>query len=143
MTFLKFFETYSLDNSAFVDYFQTYYANRIELWSSAYRNFPHASTDNNMYCESFHNKLKTIYLNRKANKRLDTLIITLLNVECDTYLTHASKLLYDCPIKSVSLCKDRHKRGLKIPDSSIQKLSDSSWLIASQSKKLYSTEIRK
>ena len=36
-----------------------------EMWSMAYRKFPHGNTDTNMCCESFHNKLKTVYFQRK------------------------------------------------------------------------------
>ncbi|GBN90485.1 hypothetical protein AVEN_111572-1 [Araneus ventricosus] len=36
----------------FVDYFKKHYCNRVQLWSASYRNFPHASTETNNYCES-------------------------------------------------------------------------------------------
>lgn len=39
-----------------------------------------------MYCESFHNKIKTCYFHCKFNKRRDKLIFILLDIECNTYL---------------------------------------------------------
>ena len=50
--------------------------------------FPHANTDTNMYVESFHNRLKTFYLKRRANRRVDDLLNLLLKIEEDDYWRH-------------------------------------------------------
>ena len=51
----------------FVNYFNENYVGRTEKWALCYRNFPHANTDTNMFVESFHNKLKTFYMDRRPN----------------------------------------------------------------------------
>ena len=50
-----------------------------------YRNFDHANTDTNMFVESFHNRLKTFFMQRKINKRIDDLVILLLDIEEEDY----------------------------------------------------------
>ena len=65
----------------FINYFSKFYASRYKLWAKCFRNFSHGATDTNMYCESFHNKLKTFYMQRKHNKRVDNLIEILLLAE--------------------------------------------------------------
>ncbi|KFM78090.1 hypothetical protein X975_08556, partial [Stegodyphus mimosarum] len=51
----KFFNDYSGKSRDFIEYFSENYKNRLEEWALCYRNFPHAFTDTNVYCESFHN----------------------------------------------------------------------------------------
>ena len=71
----------------FMAYFKTYYATpeRTRKWAMCYRQFDHANTDTNMLCESFQNKLKTFYLDRRPNKRLDDLVNLVLAIEEDGY----------------------------------------------------------
>ncbi|XP_065677453.1 uncharacterized protein LOC136092817 [Hydra vulgaris] len=64
-----FVKTYEHICPNFISYFVTYYAPRHLKWASCYRNFQHADTDTNMLCKSFHNKLKTVYMERRPNKR--------------------------------------------------------------------------
>ncbi|XP_015921991.2 uncharacterized protein [Parasteatoda tepidariorum] len=71
----------------FVNYFDNYCSkDRKPIWSMCHPQFPHANTDTNMYSESFRNELKTHYLKRKFNRRIDILINTLLKIEEDTYM---------------------------------------------------------
>lgn len=78
--FIKKFED-GPETKEFVTYFKTYYVNQIEKWAMSFRNSPHANTETNMFAEAFHNKLKTFYMDRKPNKRLDDLINLLLVIE--------------------------------------------------------------
>jgi hypothetical protein len=75
-----------------------------------------------MYCESFHNKLKTYYFERKLNRRVDVLLETLLKAEKDIFLNHSYKLIIDAPVKdlNVLMCKKTHRKSQKIADSDIQ-----------------------
>ena len=50
-----------------------------------------------MYLNSFHNKLKTVYLNGKVNRRIDVLLDLLLKVEHDSFFQYELKhRLLDC-----------------------------------------------
>ena len=66
-------EKYEMQCPKFMAFYKTYYATpeHTRKWATCYRQFDHANTDTNMFCESFHNKLKTFYLDRPPNKRLD------------------------------------------------------------------------
>ena len=72
----------------FGSYFQVNEKDRAKQWAMCYRNLEHANTDTNMYVESFHNGLKTYYIERKPNKRINELINVLLIYEKDTYWRH-------------------------------------------------------
>ena len=65
----------------FLKYMKMYYFNRVEKWAMCFRNFPHANTDTNMFLEAYHNRIKTFYMNRKTNKRVDDLFNLLLSIE--------------------------------------------------------------
>ena len=69
----------------FGECFKVNYKERAKQWAMCYRNFEHANTDTNMYVESFHDVLKTYYMERKPNKRVDDLINVLLTYEEDNY----------------------------------------------------------
>ena len=85
----------------FIEYFIYLHPHniRVEKWAMSYRCFPHNSSETNAFCESFHNLWKTVYFERKANRRLDSLILTLLEIEEKIYTKHKLKLLYGCPVK--------------------------------------------
>ena len=72
----------------FVNYFKNIYVSRPVKLAMCYRQFEHANTDTNMFVESFHNKLKTFYLEQTPNKRIDDLINVLLKTEADNYWSH-------------------------------------------------------
>ena len=75
----RFKELYRNKCKDFVDYMDKNYFHRCENWAMCYRQFPHADTDTNMYVESYHNRLKTFYMNRRLNKRVDDLLNILLS----------------------------------------------------------------
>lgn len=50
-----------------------------------FRQFPRAKLNTPGHVESFHNKLKKIYVKRKVNKRLDDLINILNDIEWEEH----------------------------------------------------------
>ena len=69
----------------YINYFQSEYLDQTEQWAMCHRNFDHANTDTSMFVESFHNRLKTFFMQRKINKRIDDLVILLLDIEEEEY----------------------------------------------------------
>ena len=69
---------------------------------------------------SFHNKLKTTYLNGKMNRRVDFLLDVLLQIEKDQYF----KYMYRQQMLGVNhkaiLETQRHERGMKIPKMDVK-----------------------
>ena len=63
---------------------------------------------------SFHNKLKTVYLNGKVNRRIDVLLDILLKIEHDQYFQYELKYRLLQPNKVAFRIEDAHKRGVKI-----------------------------
>ena len=115
----NFIEIYKSKCQKFVDYFVTNYMNRPKTWAMCYRQFPHANTDTNMYVESFHNRLKTYYMKRRVNRRVDDLLIMLLEIEEDDYWRH----LLDCKYErqeNIQQISIRHTRGMKIKDDDVK-----------------------
>ena len=76
---------YSLVAPRFVCYFQDNYMSRVEKWAMCFRQFDHFHADTNMFVESFHNKLKTFFMEQRPNKRVDDLINLLLTKEEEDY----------------------------------------------------------
>ncbi|KAG1057085.1 hypothetical protein G6F43_001058 [Rhizopus delemar] len=69
------------DQSKFMDYFTRnwYTKDKMKVWSRSFkgRQYSHMLTNN--YIESWHNQLKTVFLGRVRNKRLDKLVFVLVN----------------------------------------------------------------
>ncbi|XP_055940992.1 uncharacterized protein LOC129971329 isoform X1 [Argiope bruennichi] len=109
----------------FVDYF-------VKNYSTCYRQFPHGGTNTNNYCESFHNQLKTVYFERKFNRRIDELILTLLKMETDRFLKYSSNVVNNVPLNSNfnKTIKEKHEMGVKIPINDTVK-HDDQWLVNS------------
>ena len=66
---------------SFYNYFSNTYAKRAPIWATCYRVGTVANT--NMHLESFHRKLKVVYLGSKQNRRLDHLLHVLLKISRD------------------------------------------------------------
>ena len=114
-----------------------------EKWALCYRQFPHANTDTNMYLErllalltdylktemllvyihtllSFHNNLKTHYLNGKVNRRIDYLVCALLEVESDYFFKfNKTRIMGEANQKLVKE-EQHHQRGMLIPELSVE-----------------------
>ena len=59
-------------------YFNTTYCSRLAQWATCYRKGCTANT--NMFVESFHSVLKVVYLYHKQNRRVDSLLVTLIKI---------------------------------------------------------------
>ena len=69
---------------------------------------------------SFHNKLKTTYLNNKVNRRVDFLIDALLRIERDNFFVYMRhKQLFEINYQAIQEA-ERHARGMKIPPDRVQ-----------------------
>ena len=71
---------------------------------------------------SFHNKLKTTYLNGKVNRRVDVLLEVLLKIEHDQYFQYEMKHRLQQQNKTVKRDHCRHKRGMSIPQHKVEVL---------------------
>ena len=64
----NFVEGFSDRCPSFIKYFAATYKERAQMWAMCYRQFYHAETDTNMFVETFHNRLKTFYMDRCLTK---------------------------------------------------------------------------
>ena len=116
----------------YVKYFVKNYLTRPDEWAMCFRTFSHGNTDTNMYVESFHNILKTFYMNRKANMRCDELLNILMIIEQDFHFNHSLKTRKENPVNPV--LAPRHERGLKIVDNDVT-FKDEKWEVKAQQNK--------
>lgn len=78
---VRYLKTYYFDNNAFM------------RWTACYQPDVYTNMETNNYVESWHNQLKTTYLRRKQNKRVDRLIFILVkDVEYD-YQNNVRRLM--------------------------------------------------
>ena len=86
-----------------------------------------------MYLESFHRVLKILYLNHKQNRRIDSLLVTLLRVARDKAFECLRK--QEMGKKSHKICEvnKRHKRALLLKLSSAAQIENTEWKVQSQS----------
>lgn len=138
-----FCQKYSFNCPTFVEYFKSFYCKRVELWAMCFRNFAHGNTNTNMLVESFHNRLKTFYMNRTPNKRLDDLIDLLLRMEKDDFLRRTKHHVYnESESFNAHESKVRHDRGLKISDGDIFALNVDNDNISSSNEEAVRWEVR-
>ncbi|KAK3931040.1 UDP-N-acetylhexosamine pyrophosphorylase-like protein 1 [Frankliniella fusca] len=76
-----------------------------------YRNFPHSEVNTTGHIESFHNRLKRVYLKRKVNKRLDDLVTHLFDIEWDDHCTRTREATIGFSSQPQHIA-ERHQRGL-------------------------------
>lgn len=65
----------------FYCYFNVNYVSITSKWAFCYR--VRSGINTNMFVEAFHRKLKTVYLQKKQNRRIDKLVFTLLKIARD------------------------------------------------------------
>ena len=123
----QFINKFTALEPSFVQYFKENYDNRPEKWALCFCVSDYASVNTNMFVESFHNKLKTIYLGGKRNCRIDTL----LQIERDTFINHFRRNIYDIPSNTDMNNRDRHTSSLSIPDNFIIKISQNTYSVRS------------
>ena len=109
---VRFLREYENFAQKFVNYFASIYVSKPVKWVLCYRQFEHANTDINMITQSFHSKLKTFYLERMSNKRIDDLVNVLLEIEADDYSSYIRSNI-------------RYEKG--IPDAHLTALSNKKW----------------
>jgi len=120
-------------SNSFLTYFKTNYCGRIEQWASFNR--LRANINTNMFLESFHRVLKVIYLNHKQNRRIDTLLTTLLKVSRDKAFERFRKLEVGKSTHRLCEINKRHKTAqdwMKNEPFSIIELNNNKWRISSQ-----------
>lgn len=80
---------------AFLTYFQKHYLldDRFKHWTASYQPAIFTNMETNNYVESWHNQLKTTYLGRKPNRRVDRLIWILVNDVEEDYQQNISRML--------------------------------------------------
>ena len=83
---------------SFYSYFSNTYAKRAPKWATCYRVGTVANT--NMHLESFHRKLKVVYLGSKQNRRLDHLL-PVLQISRDIIFESFESLKENSAIKNV------------------------------------------
>ncbi|KAK3915747.1 Bifunctional purine biosynthesis protein PurH, partial [Frankliniella fusca] len=100
-----------------------------------YRKAPHGGVETTMLVESFHNILKSIYLRRIPNRRIDDLIDLLLQIEEDYFVRYDNAIqLETLSPRDIKKIKERHQRGKKIDDQDVLKVSHSCYQVKSQEK---------
>ncbi|KAG1499402.1 hypothetical protein G6F45_012748 [Rhizopus arrhizus] len=69
------------DQSKFMDYFIRSWCaeDKMKVWSRSFKDRQYSHMLTNNYIESWHNQLKTVFLGRVRNKRLDKLVSVLVN----------------------------------------------------------------
>ncbi|XP_064632843.1 uncharacterized protein LOC135491113 [Lineus longissimus] len=88
-----------------------------------------------MFVEAFHNRLKTFYMDRKPNKRVDDLLNLLLRIEEEDFVRRLKATQYTPTVQEKPKSdtrETRHKRGLKIKDESLDTLDQNHWHVRSQ-----------
>lgn len=120
-------------NPGFLKYLMDNYFNRPEKWSLCFRKgIEYGNVNTNMFVESFHNQLKTIYFSGKRNRRIDVLLDTLLKIENDHFIRHLQRVSYNNPSDSDVHIKDRHDRGLDIDNSRVKQITSSIFSLDSE-----------
>ena len=115
----------------FFSYFQATYAGRPEKWALCFRNHEYANVNTNMFVESFHNKLKSVYFEKKQNRRIDRLVETLLRIESHMLLSHFKQVTYNTA--SCANSANRHENSLQVDDASFCQVNEKTFTLQSSS----------
>ena len=129
---------YSLVASTFIKYYCDNYAGRVEKWAMCFRQFEHCKTYTNMFAEPFHNKLKTFFMERRPNKKVDDLINLLLTIEEeDSWRRKRDVKYYDSLVDQPTDQINHHEEGINIPDAHVDKTDEEICDAVSQSNNQY------
>ncbi|ORE04171.1 hypothetical protein BCV72DRAFT_278155, partial [Rhizopus microsporus var. microsporus] len=79
---------------AFMLYFKNNYLDndRFIRWTAAYQLDRFTNMETNNYVESWHSQLKTSYLQRKRNRRVDRLVYILVNDVEEDFLSNINRI---------------------------------------------------
>ena len=85
-----------------------------------------------MYVESFYNRLKTFNMDRKPTARVNDSLNMLFKIEKDNFWRYKRQTFYmnNTELRKTNL--NRHEAGLKIPDTDISVVTESLWIVKSQ-----------
>ena len=115
----------------FWKYFSSEFLQRQEMWGYCYRTSTAANT--NMALESFHRVLKTCYLQRKRNRRVDHLLAALLKIARDKAFEAWGKWEKGKRTSKIKDISKRHKESLQIDASIASKVANNEWSFPSSS----------
>ena len=124
-SFIQFLQPLS---PSFAAYMQAY-GERASEWAYCFRRGTLANT--NMYVESFHNVLKSAYMERRSNRRIDSLLNILLKVARDKAY---ERLIKVAKRKNGKKVQDIAKRHVLVVNTLPQETAGG-WMIPSQSVK--------
>ncbi|KAI5699834.1 hypothetical protein M8J75_009490 [Diaphorina citri] len=123
---------YSGKADSFIKYMDSYYFHRCEKWAMCFRqNLKHGNVNTTAHVESFHNKLKKVYFQRKPNKRMDDLLDVLFTIEQDDYAARQRETIFNCNLVEDLVIDRRHNNGMEIADACIHKINDFLWGVQS------------
>ena len=117
----------------FYEYFKVEFLNRQKKWAYCYRKSMAANT--NMALENFHRVLKTIYFQRKRNKRVDHLLNALLKIARDKAFGAWEKWEKGKRTKKIKEIDKRHRSSLTLQRNGFIQVSESEWKYPSTSEK--------
>ncbi|XP_026290701.1 uncharacterized protein LOC113215308 [Frankliniella occidentalis] len=132
--FIAKYENLDQCKSFITEYYRKYYVDRVTKWAMCFRNFPHANINTTGHIESFHHRLKKVYLKRKVNRRLDDLVNILIDIEWDDKIRRVRESVVGMAYQPHEIL-DRHKRGMQISDEDLVKIDENTWDIKSSSGK--------
>ena len=134
------YSKYEIIQKKFVDYFKNNYDLRNDKWALFHRTKREfAKTNTNMFVESFHNKLKTLYFGKRRNCRIDVLIETLLQIENHIFIDHFKRTKYNLPADYDIDTWDRHSNSLNIADASVSQVNELTFIVLSFKTKTHYT----
>ena len=87
------------------------------MYLERYESKQHAHSNYLFSLTSFHNKLKTVYLKGKVNRRIDFLVHVLLRIEQDNFFNYSRKCQYPISSQKVDV---RHQRAMNIPEEKVK-----------------------
>ena len=132
---LQEFLSFLKDNhKKFYTYFNNTYCTRIDQWGSFNRSECNVNT--NMFLEAFHRVLKVVYLNHKQNRRIDTLLTTLLKISRDKAFERFKKIEFGKSTHRVCEINKRHRTAEEmLANSALESIAigDKKWQVISQS----------
>lgn len=123
----------------FYSYFSSTYAKRAPIWATCYRVGTVVNT--NMHLESFHRRLKVVYLESKQNRRLDHLLHVLLKISRDLIFESFRK--FEIGKLSHRKCeiRRRHLRAQDL-DPGLVHECDGEWTVKSNTDKFAAYYVR-
>ncbi|KAG2213121.1 hypothetical protein INT47_011270 [Mucor saturninus] len=95
--FLQYFKIWYLENDAFM------------RWSAAYQPAIYTNMETNNYVESWHNQLRTTYLGRETNRRVNRLVFVLVKDVLSKYGNNISRIL----LKVVRMCPEERRHSAR------------------------------